>query len=44
VAELVASGELVFPISGVYPLERAAEAYEELERGHVRGKLIVVTD
>jgi NADPH:quinone reductase-like Zn-dependent oxidoreductase len=44
VAELVARGDLVFPISGVYPLERAAEAYEELERGHVRGKLIVVTD
>lgn len=43
-AELVANGEIEFPISGIYPLERAAEAYEELERGHVRGKLIVVTD
>ncbi|MCP2031001.1 NADPH:quinone reductase-like Zn-dependent oxidoreductase [Okibacterium sp. HSC-33S16] len=44
VAELVASGDLDLPISGIYPLERAAEAYDELERGHVRGKLIVVTD
>lgn len=44
VAQLVADGELDFPISGIYPLERAAEAYEELERGHVRGKIIVVTD
>jgi NADPH:quinone reductase-like Zn-dependent oxidoreductase len=44
VAELVARGELDLPISGIYPLERAAEAYDELERGHVRGKLIVVTD
>ncbi|GGE96172.1 NADP-dependent oxidoreductase [Mycetocola zhadangensis] len=42
VADLLAKGELELPISGIYPLERAAEAYEELERGHVRGKLIVV--
>ncbi|MBG6237673.1 NADPH:quinone reductase-like Zn-dependent oxidoreductase [Mycetocola sp. CAN_C7] len=44
VAELLASGELQLPISEIYPLERAAEAYEQLEEGHVRGKIVLVTD
>lgn len=44
VAELLASGELQLPISDIYPLERAAEAYEKLEHGHVRGKIVLVTD
>jgi len=44
VAELIASGELVLPIEAVYPLQRAREAYERLATGHLRGKIVLVTD
>lgn len=44
VATLLASGELVLPIEAVYPLQRAAGAYERLATGHLRGKIVVVTD
>lgn len=40
---LIAGGEVTVPIDSVYPIERAAEAYEYLMAGHVRGKVIVVT-
>ncbi len=43
VAELVASGELVMPIDSIYPLERVREAYEHLLAGHLRGKVVLVT-
>ena len=43
VARLVAAGELVLPIDSVYPLERVREAYEHLMAGHLRGKVILVT-
>jgi NADPH2:quinone reductase len=38
---LVADGKLAVTIAGTYPLEQAAEAYRQLEGGHVRGKLVV---
>jgi NADPH:quinone reductase-like Zn-dependent oxidoreductase len=38
---LVAEGKLRPHVAGVYPMERAADAYERLEEGHVRGKLVV---
>jgi NADPH:quinone reductase-like Zn-dependent oxidoreductase len=41
VANLIASGEIVFPIDTVYPLERVREAYEHLIRGHLRGKIVL---
>jgi NADPH:quinone reductase-like Zn-dependent oxidoreductase len=41
-ATLVAKGELEVPIANVYPLERVADAYRELEQGHVRGKIVLV--
>lgn len=44
VALLLAEGELVLPIAAVFPLERAREAYERLETGHLRGKIVLVTD
>jgi NADPH:quinone reductase-like Zn-dependent oxidoreductase len=44
IADLIAHGELVLPIDSVFPLERAAEAYRRLAAGHVRGKVILVTD
>jgi NADPH:quinone reductase-like Zn-dependent oxidoreductase len=43
-AELLAENELVLPIDSIYPIERTVEAYERLEAGHVRGKVVVVTD
>ncbi|WP_345761470.1 NADP-dependent oxidoreductase [Diaminobutyricibacter sp. McL0608] len=44
VAELIAQGELTLPIDSIFPIERAAEAYRKLAAGHVRGKIILVTD
>jgi len=43
VVRLVADGAITVPVDAVYPLERLAEAYEHLETGHVRGKVIAVT-
>ncbi|ODA90834.1 zinc-binding dehydrogenase [Leifsonia xyli subsp. xyli] len=43
-ARLLAGSELVLPIDSVYPIERVVEAYGRLEAGHVRGKIVVVTD
>jgi len=43
-ADLLAENELVLPIDSIYPIERTAEAYGRLEAGHVRGKVVVVTD
>ena len=34
----------MLPIDSIFPIERAAEAYRELAAGHVRGKIILVTD
>ena len=41
---LLAENELVLPIDSIYPIERTVEAYARLEAGHVRGKVVVVTD
>ncbi|PKQ31843.1 MAG: alcohol dehydrogenase [Actinobacteria bacterium HGW-Actinobacteria-2] len=38
---LVADGKLRVNLDGVYPFEKARDAYAELEGGHVRGKLVV---
>lgn len=40
-AGLAADGTLRIERAADYPLERAAEAYRELEEGHARGKIIV---
>jgi NADPH:quinone reductase-like Zn-dependent oxidoreductase len=40
-AGLVRGGQLRPHIEEVFPLERAAEAHERLEGGHVRGKLVL---
>ncbi|HEY5221928.1 MAG TPA: NADP-dependent oxidoreductase [Microbacteriaceae bacterium] len=44
VAQLIADGDLELPIDSIYPLERVREAYERLEAGHVRGKIVLVTE
>jgi NADPH:quinone reductase-like Zn-dependent oxidoreductase len=40
-AELFDAGKLKVEVAKVYPLEEAAAAYQELEAGHVRGKIVV---
>jgi NADPH2:quinone reductase len=41
ITPLVQEGTLKPHVEEVYPLERAAEAHEHLEAGHVRGKLVL---
>jgi NADPH:quinone reductase-like Zn-dependent oxidoreductase len=41
IAMLVDSGDLKVTIDEVFPLERAADAHERLERGGIRGKLVL---
>lgn len=41
-ASLVASGAIEIPIAATYPLERVADAFEELERRHTRGKIVLI--
>ena len=41
-AALVAEGKLIVPIAAVYPLDRVREAFERLEQGHLRGKVVLV--
>jgi NADPH:quinone reductase-like Zn-dependent oxidoreductase len=43
-AQLLADGALMLPIDAVYPLQRVSEAYAHLQTGHVRGKIVLVTD
>ena len=43
-ADLLAQNELVLPIDSIFPIERTVEAYGRLEAGHVRGKIVIVTD
>ncbi len=42
VADLVATGRIEVPIAATYPLDRVREAYEEVERRHARGKIVLV--
>ncbi|MGH3379837.1 MAG: NADP-dependent oxidoreductase [Actinoallomurus sp.] len=41
-AGLIADGRLDVPIANVYPLAEVRAAYEELERRHTRGKIVVI--
>ena len=41
-ADLAASGTLRIPIAATYPLTAAREAFAELERGHTRGKIVLL--
>jgi NADPH:quinone reductase-like Zn-dependent oxidoreductase len=41
-ASLVVDGSLVVEIDGIYPLDDVVEAYQRLESGHVRGKIVIV--
>lgn len=41
-AELVVSGAIDFDIAATYPLERVADAYEQLEQRHTHGKIVLL--
>lgn len=42
IAEALASGRLQMPIAATYPLAEVREAYRDLERGHTRGKIVLL--
>lgn len=42
-AGLIAEGKLHVPIAAAYPLADVRAAYRELERGHTRGKIVLLT-
>ena len=42
IADLVASGAIDFDVAATYPLERVADAYEELEQRHTHGKIVLL--
>jgi hypothetical protein len=41
-AQLVADGKVEVPIAARYRLDQVREAYDELERRHTRGKIVLV--
>ena len=41
-AGLVASGAIEVPVAATFPLERVSEAFEQLERRHTRGKIVLI--
>ena len=41
-AALIADGRLEVPIAGTYPLSEVRAAYEQLETGHTRGKIVLL--
>jgi NADPH2:quinone reductase len=41
-ADLVASGAIEIPIAATYPLDQVADAFEQLERRHTRGKIVLI--
>jgi NADPH:quinone reductase-like Zn-dependent oxidoreductase len=44
ITPLVAEGRLRPHVQETFPLERAADAHETIEEGHVRGKLVLTVD
>jgi enoyl reductase len=43
-ADLHAKGKLQILISATYPLDQAAAAHQDLETGHIPGKIVLTTD
>lgn len=42
VADLIASGAVDFDIAATFPMDRVADAFEELERRHTHGKIVLL--
>ena len=43
-AALVVSGRVELPIAAAYPFDRVRDAFERLETGHLRGKVVLTGD
>jgi len=41
-ADLAASGRIEIPIAATYPLDQVREAYEQLEKRHTHGKIVLI--
>jgi NADPH2:quinone reductase len=41
-ADLVATGVIDFDVAATYPLDRVADAFEELEKRHTHGKIVLL--
>lgn len=41
-ADLIVTGAVDFEVAATYPLDRVADAYEELEKRHTRGKIVLL--
>ena len=41
-ADLIVAGAIDFEVAATYPLDRVADAYEELEKRHTRGKIVLL--
>ncbi|MGZ4223929.1 MAG: NADP-dependent oxidoreductase [Solirubrobacteraceae bacterium] len=44
IGELIEAGKFSLPVAQTFPLEQIAEAHELSQRGHVRGKLVLLVD
>jgi NADPH:quinone reductase-like Zn-dependent oxidoreductase len=44
IGELIESGEFSLPVAQTFPLEKAGDAHELSEEGHVRGKLVLLVE
>ena len=42
IADLVATGAVEFDIAATYPLDQVADAFEELEKRHTHGKIVLL--
>jgi NADPH:quinone reductase len=42
IADLIVSGAIDFDVAATYPLNRVADAYEELEQWHTHGKIVLL--
>jgi NADPH:quinone reductase-like Zn-dependent oxidoreductase len=42
IANLVVSGDIDFDVAATYPLDRVADAFEELEKRHTHGKIVLL--
>ena len=41
-AGLIVTGAIDFEVAATYPLDRVADAYEELEKRRTRGKIVLL--
>jgi NADPH:quinone reductase len=42
IADLIVSGAIDFDVAATYPLDRVADAYEDLEQRHTHGKIVLL--